>query len=339
MTNSNTDMATLRGLVNKQGLLSPQPFHSTYQVLRTILILAGSLTFLVFFGVHSTWQLAVSAALLAFAFGQTSFVGHNINHGQFFSKRCWQQSVIEYAIIFTLCSSSLWWTHKHKKLHHAYPNVQGKDPDILAVFLRFSGKNTWRIGKFIEKKQGYIYLPAFFLEGLVVRYSSFKYLITSSEKRSTRHLIELFLMGAHIGAYVGGLFFLLDLSVWKALLFVGVHQALFGLYLALVFAPNHKGMAEMTKEQDTLRQQVLTARDVTSSRGLNWLLTILYGGLNYQIIHHLFPTMSQNKLGTTQGIVKDFCKHEIEYKKTGVLGSFWEILKYLGQLGTPKVTQ
>ena len=55
------------------------------------------------------------------------------------------------------------------------------------------------------------------------------------------------------------------------------------------FAPNHKGMPVLSAGHtlDFLRKQVLTSRNI---RG-GWFVDILLGGLNYQIEHHLFPSM------------------------------------------------
>jgi hypothetical protein len=79
------------------------------------------------------------------------------------------------------------------------------------------------------------------------------------------------------------------LSPLQALVFVVVHQGLFGLYLGCSFAPNHKGMPTLSDadQLDFLRRQVPTSRNVAGSRLVDWGL----GGLNYQIEHHLFPNM------------------------------------------------
>jgi fatty acid desaturase len=62
----------------------------------------------------------------------------------------------------------------------------------------------------------------------------------------------------------------------------------------------------------------------------------VYGGLNYQIEHHLFPTMARNKLKEAQGIIKAFCQaHDIPYHETNALQSLWEILQHLHQIGAP----
>ena len=69
---------------------------------------------------------------------------------------------------------------------------------------------------------------------------------------------------------------------------------------------------------DFLRRQVLTSRNVLTHP----ITDFWYGGLNYQIEHHLFPKMPRNKLGVAQSIVKGFCRdRSIAYHETGVLRS------------------
>jgi fatty acid desaturase len=76
-------------------------------------------------------------------------------------------------------------------------------------------------------------------------------------------------------------FTLIVLSPLQAIAFLLVHQALFGVYLGMTFAPNHKGMPHPTGDEDYLRKQVLTSRNVRGGR----LTDAALGGLNYQIEH------------------------------------------------------
>jgi fatty acid desaturase len=79
-----------------------------------------------------------------------------------------------------------------------------------------------------------------------------------------------------------------------------------------------------------LQRQVLTSRNVRAHP----LTDFWYGGLNYQIEHHLFPTMARNQLGAAQAIVKAFCTaHEIAYHETGMIASYGEILKHFREVG------
>ena len=77
---------------------------------------------------------------------------------------------------------------------------------------------------------------------------------------------------------------------------------------------------------------MLTSRNVKSSP----INDLLYGGVNYQIEHHLFPNLPRNKLREAQKIVKAFCNtHSIPYHETGVLQSQREILQYLHEVSAP----
>ena len=66
------------------------------------------------------------------------------------------------------------------------------------------------------------------------------------------------------------------------------------------------------------------------------LVDYLYGGLNYQIEHHLFPNMPRNNLGKVRKVVREFChEHSVRYHETSVIGSNIEIIKCLNQASRP----
>jgi fatty acid desaturase len=89
---------------------------------------------------------------------------------------------------------------------------------------------------------------------------------------------------------------------------------------------------DATSRMDYLQQQVLTARNIKPNR----VVDFLYGGLNYQIEHHLFPNMPRNKLSEARKIVKEFClARSIPYHETGVMQSQREILGYLRRVSAP----
>ncbi len=77
---------------------------------------------------------------------------------------------------------------------------------------------------------------------------------------------------------------------------------------------------------------MVTARNVRGNR----LTDFWYGGLNYQIEHHLFPSMPRQNLKHAQALVRSFCAaHAIPYHETGMLRSYREILQYLHAIGAP----
>src|SRR5204863_3185575 len=121
---------------------------------------------------------------------------------------------------------------------------------------------------------------------------------------------------------------LLVMSPQKAVAFAAVHQAVWGIYMGSTFAPNHKGMPIIAPGEnlDFLRRQVLTSRNV---RG-GWLTDFALGGLNYQIEHHLFPSMPRPSLRRAQQPVRAFCDARgVAYRETGLLASYGQALPHL----------
>jgi fatty acid desaturase len=147
-----------------------------------------------------------------------------------------------------------------------------------------------------------------------------------------RRGLEFTLLGVHGVGYVVALFALLPPGL--AVAFFAVHQGLFGVYLGSIFAPNHKGMPIFGADDkiDYLRRQVLTSRNVRGGRFTDLVL----GGLNYQIEHHLFPSMPRPSLRRAQALVRACCEqHGIAYTETSIAGSYGEVLRHLSAVSAP----
>jgi fatty acid desaturase len=82
--------------------------------------------------------------------------------------------------------------------------------------------------------------------------------------------------------------------------------------------------------RDFLRRQVLTSRNV---RG-GWLIDFLLGGLNYQIEHHLFPSMPRASLRHARPIVRAHClKYGLPYIEVSLFDSYRQALCHLHTVG------
>ncbi len=321
------EYAELKQLIKKQGLLNKQPAYYAGLILLTLSLLALSLTFVVL--IDALWLQLLNAAFLAFVFAQIGFIGHDAGHRQIFQANG-KNKIAGLAVSFLLGISRSWWIDKHNR-HHVNPNQLDADPDISIPVLAFSEEQARAkrgVLRFVVRYQAYLLFPLLALEGLGLRIASFHYM---SGIRKRYILPELFLATVHFVLYFGFLFSVL--GVWQATAFILVHQALFGLYVGATFAVNHKGMLILDKDSqlDFLRRQVLTARNVKA----NPLTDFWYGGLNYQIEHHLFPSMPRNKLRDAQKIVRAFCQNRsVSYCEESVLQSYRGVLQSLHQVGT-----
>jgi len=58
------------------------------------------------------------------------------------------------------------------------------------------------------------------------------------------------------------------------------------------------------------------------------------GGLNYQIEHHLFPTMPRPHLARAREIVMEYCETlKVPYTETTLLESYGIVVRYLNEVG------
>jgi fatty acid desaturase len=182
----------------------------------------------------------------------------------------------------------------------------------------------------VARHQAVLFFPMLLLEGLNLHAAGIRAVL--GRRRIKVRLAEAALLTIHIGAYLTALFVVL--SPVQAVAFLAVQQGLFGLYMGCSFAPNHKGMPILAQGQslDYLRSQVLTSRNI---RG-GWLTDFVLGGLNYQIEHHLFPSMPRPTLRHAQAAVRGFCaEREIPYIETSLLASYAQVLRHLYAAGRP----
>jgi fatty acid desaturase len=329
MASDASEYAELKQLIKEKGLLDKQFAFYASRIALAGGFLVASVLFLVF--VSNPWLQLLNAVFLAFVFGQIGFILHDSGHRQIF----WsvqRNEIICLATSLFLGIYRTWWVEKHDK-HHAHPNQVDFDPDINFPVLAFSEeqalkkKGIWRV---IVKYQAYFFLPMLCLEGLNMRVASVRYGLRNKLKYP---VLEPAFTIVHVAAYAVFLWWVLP-SVWHVILFAAVHQAFLGIYMGSVFAPNHKGMPILARDTEIgfLRRQVITARNIKSHP----LTDFVYGGLNYQVEHHLFPSMPRNKLREAQKIVKRFCsERNIPYHEVGVLCSQKEILKFLHEVSSP----
>jgi fatty acid desaturase len=313
--------------IRSAGLLARRPGYYSWKIALTVgLWLAGGVAF-VLIG-DSWWQLVV-AACFGVIFTQLGFLGHDAGHRQIFSSRSGNYVL---GVIFANVMVGLsygWWVDKHNR-HHAHPNDAAKDPDVGAGALIFTAGQAHAsrgLARRLYRFQAYLFFPLLLLEAINLRVASGRYLVSADNRYRNR---EALLLGVHVAVYLSAVFFVL--SPVTAIAFIAVHQGIFGVYLGCSFAPNHKGMPELSAADDAdyLRRQVLTSRNV---RG-HWLTDAALGGLNYQIEHHLFPSMPRPNLRHAQRLVRNFCDgHDVSYLETSLIRSYAQALHHLDTIG------
>jgi linoleoyl-CoA desaturase len=201
--------------------------------------------------------------------------------------------------------SEINWRIQHNVLHHSYTNIDGYDEDIdPAGLMRFSPHQPLK--PFFKFQIFY----AWFLYGLMTfswaTYKDFVQLVRYKKKdlinrQGTTYGKELFkLILLKIAYYIVFMvipILVLDVAWWHVVLGWFSMHFVAGLILGCVFQPAHVVPtsefplpdSENNVEGDRDRYQVLTTSNFSPK---NKLFSWYVGGLNYQIEHHLFPTMS-----------------------------------------------
>jgi fatty acid desaturase len=318
----------LNARVREAGLLRPRRDYYAMKIAANLALLAGCYAAVVALG-DTWWQLLVAVAL-AGAFVQTGFIAHDAGHKQISKARRPAELLGMLHMNVLLGVAYGWWVNHHNR-HHSNPNNLDLDPDTVRRPVIFDvdevpAKAGTRFRRFIIRFQSVMFFVLLGHEAYRVRMAGIKAARLGALKWPK---LELSLVAAHFAGYFGVLFAVL--SPVRAVAFVLVHQVLFGLYLGAVFAPNHKGMVVYRSdvEMDWLHRQVLTSRNVFSSRFTDFV----YGGLNYQIEHHLFPGMARVNLRRARPIVSRYCaEHGIPYVEVPVLASYVTVARFLGRV-------
>ncbi len=321
----------LRGLVRQAGLLDKQPRFYVAHLGGTFALIVAAVAGIVIIG--DSWWTLLLAPPLAIISSQLAFVGHDGGHRQIFSsirKNDW--AVLAMSGLFMGFSLS-WWMDSHNR-HHAWPNHEEKDPDIMIAPLAFSDRQVESKGaamRWFVRYQSFLVIPLNTLGILTKQVASLRFM--NSKRGELRHpVLEPLVTIVHWGAYFSLLFIVMSPPI--AVAFFAVHYAFYGLAFGAVISPNHKGMPMVRGKApfDFLYLQILTARNLRGGP----VRDLLYGGLNYQIEHHLFPGMCRNRLKDAAPIVRAYCaEHGIPYHSTGVFEGYREILRSMHRVSTP----
>jgi fatty acid desaturase len=310
--------------VRSAGLLDSRPGYYRVKIIVTILAYLAGWALLV--AVGDSWTALAVAPLIGITFTHLGFIAHDAGHNQVFGTRR-RNRLLGLIVGDALIGLSFgWWVPKHNA-HHAHPNETGRDPDIGEGVAPPSSGGS--LSSWLARWQAPLFFPLMLLRSTGMHILGIGRL---ARRRDRAAAAEACLITLHAALYLTVV--LLVLSPLKALAFLVVQQAVFSVYLGISFAPNHKGMPLIDPAAAATagfaRRQVVTARNITGGP----LTTFLLGGLNYQIEHHLFPSMPRPNLRRVQGLVRDFCVATgLGYSEESFAESFRQIIHHLSGAG------
>jgi fatty acid desaturase len=327
MAANREDFAELSRKVRAGGLLVRRRGYYVVKIGATVVALLALFAMAIFLG-NSWWNLAVAVGL-AFVLAQLGFIGHDAGHRQICTRRRDNDAIgLVIANLFTGFSFG-WWLAKHNR-HHAHTNRPDKDPDMAPGALIYTVEQAEELGPFGRRyasAQAALLVPLLFLEALNMHVAS---AIALVRRRDRAALAEAGLLAVHVAVFFVAPF--LVLSPVRAVVFIAVTQSLFGFYLGVSFLTNHVGMPVVGAgdEMGFLRRQVITSRNLSGPIFTGFL----FGGLDTQIEHHLFPTMPRANLRRARTLVRPYCtERRIDYVEQSPLRAYCDVVRHLRTTG------
>lgn len=291
---------------------------------------------------------------------------HDASHTSIGYGPTWWKVIGQFTMEWCAGAAFKSWYYQHVVGHHVYTNIMGSDPDLPVLEegdLRYLvERQTW---KQIYKYQ-HIYMPLLYgFLAIKFRIQDFTDTYFSRTNGPVRvnpiplsHWINLwvtkawfvfhrYLVPYYLGCSILGIptSYILILEIF---LYNLLADFVTGAFLAFNFQVSHISTAakfplshEFTRDQIELEwavSQVITSVDYAHG---NPIVAFLAGALNYQTVHHLFPSVSQYHYPAIAGIIKRVCKkRDIPFNHIDTFsGALSAHIDYLRIMGTKKAMQ
>lgn len=241
---------------------------------------------------------------LAYMFAAS--VMHDAGHGA--GPRWWSRACLLFASCYGIAGTPRW-VYKHLR-HHALTNQPGDPELIVHPWLRLSKRDPFMP---VHRWNPYVALMLYSLLHLDVFWDHLQPQprvvrgtpVHGHERAANGWLYVFAFVAIHVGLPImcgGGL---------RALLMELLLMCPASLFVSLLFQVSHVHVgsadevgSERDTESDWAVHQVMNTCDFSAS---NPFITHLYGGLNYQIEHHLFPRVPHVALPRISRVLKSLC--------------------------------
>ena len=259
-------------------------------------------------------------------------LGHVASHNATFRSSLANKILFYVSFPLLLQVSCSYWRYSHLMVHHPSPNVSGVDDDcdLRPVFalneVHLSSFAGWR--ERWPLLQGLLLLLLLPLNGLNIIRQGWVRLFTVLAKPGRRGLApfaDLACLVMHLGLWVA-----LPMLFFRPIDVIGFYLlrlALIGFGMFAVLAPGHypEEAACLAPSQRTAGDFYLRQAATTVNFRTGILGRFLCSGLEYQIEHHFFPSVSHVHLRALQPLVQAWCEeHGVPYRSFGWGEAIWK---------------
>lgn len=322
------DLSSLRAALRARGFYEPRTARVLCELLLLSLLAFGGVALAL--AATPLWLRALGMLAAVTSGLGLSTSGHTASHRASSTNDRINWFITVYAFGFMLGVSPEYWRDKHVRKHHLAPNVWGLDDDIdigepfSVVAAKLPNARGWR-GRFYRYQWAVLPL-ALLANSFAVQKNGWKYLWRELKSRSHvggRVQVDLVLLGLHYAVWL-----VLPCIVYGPALGLAVYAmrlGLMGYLLFAAFAPAHFPapaiLVTATRQSDdyVLRQTATTLNFKTGPIG-----AFLCAGVQYQIEHHLFPTICHVHYPRVAPLVEAFCnRHGYPYRQLSWSRGIW----------------
>lgn len=329
------DILSLRKVFVDMGL-----FEANY----LFFILHGMhIVFFQILGFYILWNygcgyVALGCALIChiIAQAQAAWTQHDYGHSSILAKPKHNQYIQMFFLGLIKGASADWWSYMHNQ-HHAKPNVLNVDPDVrlAPVFVLGNTEPKRRAERNASGKEMVIYnysfqqyyfpLTAPLLFPLFFQITTIRHAIKNKRYLDLLSIILMFIIQFSLTYPVFG-------SMSKAACYFLVVRFFESSWFVWVSQSNHIPMDVHDNDPNDswLSLQLKGTCNIEQSAFNDWFT----GHLNFQIEHHLFPTMPRHSYSKARPLVESLCrKHGIEYVVKPMGTAFKDVLVSLKASG------
>lgn len=298
----------------------------------TLALYAGCLAVLLARPSLGVRLVAITGAAIAVM--QFGLFAHEVGHGAVTRSPRWREVLGQLSNSLLIGFGFSHWQATHP-VHHNHPNTEGVDPDMessgYALYENAASRRRKRGLGFVARLQPVTLLVGFLLWGFGIRVVAVVYAIRQLQKPegSGRTWIDLACVAGHAGGWIGlGIAFG---ALPEMLANYAAITVLNGIYMGAILVVPHVGTGSRTPaaELPYFDRQVVFSRNYDASA----LGTLLCGGLNLQIEHHLLPAVPCVRLRRARPIIVAYCAaHGLPYRQTGYWAAWREVLSHGRQM-------
>eukprot|EP00521_Asterionellopsis_glacialis_P008849 CAMPEP_0195285944 /NCGR_PEP_ID=MMETSP0707-20130614/3593_1 /TAXON_ID=33640 /ORGANISM="Asterionellopsis glacialis, Strain CCMP134" /LENGTH=570 /DNA_ID=CAMNT_0040345521 /DNA_START=85 /DNA_END=1797 /DNA_ORIENTATION=+ len=325
------DFREIRQELLRRGLFETDPvyYYQKYAWYATLFVSALYLSL----ACTSTAAHMAGAVVMGFFWQQLAGWGHDIGHSSV-SHNFQYDNLIGATIGCALMGISTgWWKHSHNT-HHVVCNSIENDPDIqhmpvLAITPEIMKKPFWSsyhdkvifvdaAARFFIRHQHWFFFPIMMFARFNLYAQSWILLLTTNDKKSiimyyrNHEIISLLFFFGWVSAVALSMPTMAETVAWVLV----SHAVTLLLHVQICFshfsADTYHGNAYNDASDEWYIMQIKTTLNIDCHKWMDWF----HIGLQFQIEHHLFPTLPRHNLPIAKEMVMQVCrKHGIPYNQ------------------------